>query len=85
MKIQFTFFLAVIALIPLAGQGFSGGFKAGLNFNTFDGPLEDNGAGTEVFNSTTGFHIGATFAYGFTDLFGLKADLMYSQKGVEQR
>jgi len=85
MKIQFTIFLALITSLPLAAQGFSGGFKAGLNFNTFDGPVEDNGAGTEVLNRTTGFHIGATFAYGFTDLFGLKADLMYSQKGAEQK
>ena len=80
--------LPALLLLALAGtgfaQGFSGGFKAGLNFNNIDGPAEmSNGEELETFSTTTGFHIGATFAYAFTDLFGLKADLMYSQKGTE--
>ena len=70
----------------LSAQEFSGGFRAGLNFITIDGPAEMSDDGTqtyETFNNTTGFHVGATFALAFTDLFGLKADLMYSQKGYE--
>ncbi|MGB3799379.1 MAG: porin family protein, partial [Lewinella sp.] len=39
----------------------------------------------EEFRRTTGFHVGATFALAFTDLVGVKADLMYSQKGGEVR
>lgn len=65
-------------------QEFSGGFRAGLNFITIDGPSEMNGTESlESYNNTTGFHVGATFALAFTDLVGVKADLMYSQKGYE--
>lgn len=69
-------------------QGFSGGFRAGLNFIGFSGDLEMSADGSETYefnNRTTGFHVGATFAYEITDLVGLKADLMYSQKGGERR
>ncbi len=83
--------LLSLALLLLGGtslQGqpeFSGGFKAGLNFSNLDGPLEldDDGSELEANNLTTGFHIGATFALAFTDRFGAKADLLYSQKGAE--
>lgn len=68
----------------LAAQEFSGGFRAGLNSMTFSGDLEmDNGMTLEEFNRTTGFHVGATFALAFTDLVGVKANFMYTQKGGE--
>ncbi|MBC6992909.1 outer membrane beta-barrel protein [Neolewinella lacunae] len=82
-----TFLLCLVFLLTSAGvraQEFSGGFRAGLNFNSFDGPAEQSADGTvsyESFQRTTGFHVGATFALAFTDLFGFKADLLYSQKG----
>lgn len=79
--------LLLSSLAPLCGQGFSGGFRAGLNFNTFSADQEmsaDESVTYETFNRTTGFHIGATFAYGFTDLVGIKANLMYSQKGTQR-
>ncbi|MCX8211451.1 MAG: outer membrane beta-barrel protein [Lewinella sp.] len=69
---------------PLIAQEFSGGFRAGLNFNSLDGDQEmsaDESITFEDFTKTTGFHIAATFALGFTDLFGIKANLMYNQKG----
>lgn len=66
--------------VTFAQGEFSGGFKAGLNFNNIDGPTETD---DEVFESNTGFHIGASFVYSFTDLFGVKAELMYSQKGTQ--
>lgn len=69
----------------LSAQEFSGGFRAGLNFESFDSDAEMDPSGMtlETFKRTTGFHVGATFALAFTDLVGLKADLMYSQKGGE--
>ena len=81
--------LCILFLLPcgpaLLAQGFSGGFRAGLNFMTIDGDREGNGNMTfERFNRTTGFHVGATFAYGFTDLVGVKANFMYTQKGYER-
>ena len=78
-----SLFLTAAAL-PLTAQTFSGGFRAGLNFMTFSGDQESfNGAEVESFNRTTGFHVGATFALAFTDLVGVKANLMYTQKGAE--
>ena len=77
----FSLFIAFLLCQSFAiAQGeFSGGFKAGLNFSNFDGPVEEG----EVLDFNTGFHIGATFAYSVTDLFGFKAELMYSQKGSQ--
>lgn len=72
----------------LSAQEFSGGFRAGLNFISFDGDQEMSSvseATFEEFRRTTGFHVAATFALAFTDLVGIKADLMYSQKGGEIR
>lgn len=85
-QLLFSALLFVFAISPLSAQEFSGGFRAGLNFITIDGPAEMSNDGSmtfETFNNTTGFHVGATFALAFTDLFGIKADLMYSQKGYE--
>ncbi len=78
----------LLLLLPgtlLHAQEFSGGFRAGLNFISFDADAEMDADGMtlEEFKRTTGFHVGATFAFEITDLVGLKADLMYSQKGGE--
>lgn len=72
--------ILLVGSITFAQGEFSGGFKAGLNFNNIDGPTE---TADEVFESNTGFHIGASFVYSFTDLIGVKAELMYSQKGTQ--
>ena len=84
-----TLFTALFALLCTCvhAQGFSGGFRAGLNFIALSGDQEMSADGMETFESgrrTTGFHVGATFAYEFTDLVGIKADLMYTQKGGER-
>lgn len=61
-----------------------GGFKTGLNFARFSGPIEKDLAGKELetFKNITGFHIGAAFSYHFSDNFGLRGELMYSKKGA---
>ncbi|RMF01234.1 MAG: PorT family protein [Bacteroidetes bacterium] len=77
-----TIILAVFCLCnwSLYAQGeLSGGFKTGLNFNRLDGP-QNTGV---VYDNNTGFHIGASFLYSITDLFGLKGELLYSQKGTQ--
>lgn len=76
--------LLLLSLGGLQAQEFSGGFKAGLNLNTINGPAESmNGDELEVIGNTTGFHVGAIMGLAITDLFGLKAELMYSQAGAE--
>jgi len=90
LQILVVFFILFLASSALTAQGFSGGFRAGLNFVTLSSDLEDcsqcaDGNSYEFFNRTTGFHVGATFAYAFTDLVGVKANFMYNQKGGEKR
>ncbi|MEM7573829.1 MAG: porin family protein [Bacteroidota bacterium] len=84
MRVFISCLLLAVLGLALQAQQFSGGFKAGLNFNRFEGPVEGvDGMDFESFNNSTGFHVGATFAYEFTDLVGLKMELIYSQKGGE--
>ncbi|MEM8583454.1 MAG: porin family protein [Bacteroidota bacterium] len=86
MRVLLCSATCLLLTLCLNAQGFSGGFKAGLNFNQFSGPQEGNeDMSFEDFRTSTGFHVGATFAYGFTDLVGLKGELIYSQKGGEIR
>lgn len=61
------------------------GFKTGLNFSRLSGPSETdaNGKDLETFDNITGFHIGMTFGYSFTDHFGVRGELLYSKKGVK--
>ena len=61
------------------------GFKTGLNFSQIKGDSETNDAGEnlETWKNTTGFHIGMTFAYKFTDNFGLRGELLYSKRGAK--
>lgn len=66
-------------LLPTSSWGqnqLSYGFKAGLNSSKINGTFE-NGR----YESTSGFHLGVIFSYAITDLFGVKAEFMYSQKG----
>lgn len=78
--------LWILLALPLCltAQEVSGGFKTGLNFSKFDGPvLEDaNGEALESFGYTTGFHVGAIVNFKLTDFFGFRSELLYSQKGT---
>ncbi len=77
-------FLLVFAAFGNA-QGLTYGFKAGLNFSNFSGELEQDDWGDivdEEFRRITSFHVGVGFSYAFTDYFGARAELMYSQKGA---
>lgn len=76
----------LFGVIVLSGQGFSGGFKAGLNFSTLSGgELETDNSNSEVeeFGFNTGFHIGAAFNYKLTDNFGVRAEFLFNQKGTD--
>jgi hypothetical protein len=83
--------LSISVFLLLAGvtaqAQFAYGFKAGLNFSRFAGDLETNDAGMELeeFDLTTGFHVGAVVSYKFNKQFGVRGELLYSQKGVRYR
>ena len=86
MKALLPLVLILTLCTSARAQTFSGGFRAGLNFLTFSGDMEMDELGNDLesFETTTGFHVGATFALAFTDLVGVKANLMYTQKGTER-
>jgi len=89
MTNQKTFFLSATLLLlatALTAQNtVYGGFKAGINFATIDGPLElgANGQELESYSYSTGFHIGVNFNVNITDYFGLRGEVIYGQKGAE--
>lgn len=84
-RIILFFALPLLACLPLSAQEFSAGFRAGLNFATISGPLEMDGDGNELEEYTlkSGFHVGAMANLKFNDAFGLRGELLYSQKGAE--
>jgi len=61
------------------------GFRAGISLAKFDGPPERglNGEILETNKMASGFHIGAQFHYKFGDLMGLRAELLFSQRGTD--
>jgi len=60
------------------------GFKTGLSLSKIDGPSEmSGGTELEVNDNANGFFVGALFRYWFTDLVGVKWELLYSQKGTD--
>lgn len=74
---------ACVQWLPAQGN-FSGGFRAGLTFGTLSGPVESTDAGMALENMSfsSGFHVGATFNYKLTDIFGVRGELLYAQKGT---
>ena len=61
------------------------GFRAGASISKLDGPSElgPNGEELEEYTNAKGFHIGAAVSYKFTDLVGMKAEFVYSQRGTK--
>jgi opacity protein-like surface antigen len=78
-NILFTLVFFVFAIAFAAAQDLSYGFRAGLSFANLDGPKETD----ETFDLNTGFHIGFGFGVSFTDIWGARAELVYSQKGAK--
>lgn len=86
MKFRNIFITAMILALGniIYAQEFGIGFKTGMNFNTFMGPseLDDNGNELEHFDNYRGFHFGAILDYKITDIFGIKGEILYDQKGA---
>ena len=73
--------LSTVAQSDLMGYG----FRAGLSFAKVDGPSElgTDGAELEQNKMSTGFHIGLTLNFKFTDIMGFRTELLYSQRGTD--
>lgn len=82
MKQLFTLIALSVFSLSMQAQGFGYGFKTGLNFNSIK---SDSIRVGEELAQSTGFHIGAIFAYKFTDLMGVRGELLYSIRGGRTR
>lgn len=84
MRLLVLAFLLVLGNFQVNAQ-MKYGFKTGLNFARMIGAEETNisGDNLETWENVTGFHIGMTFAYKFTDNFGLRGELLYSKRGAK--
>ena len=84
-------FLLVISTIAIAttasAQELGYGFRAGLSYSKFigDSELDNMGNALDSYSFTSGFHIGFSVNYSFTDQFGVRGELLFSQKGTEYR
>ena len=56
------------------------GVRAGLNYSTFFGEMEEG----EDYGISGGFHFGINYTYEFNDFFGLRGELLYTQRGAKQ-
>lgn len=85
MRIYSTLLALFLFTGTVVAQDFSFGFKAGLNFSKIDGPseMDSNGSSLEEIDFTRGFQFGPIFNLKFNDFFGVRAELLYSQKGVD--
>ena len=84
----FTLLVLMSAFTTLSlAQEMGYGIRVGLNFNKLNGPSETdaNGNNLETFDYNTGFHVGGVFIFKFTDLFGLKSGIFYSQRGMKYK
>lgn len=79
-----TFLLLLLGAFSANAQ-IKYGFKTGLNFARIIGDSETSadGRNLETWKNSTGFHIGMTFAYKFTDNFGLRGEFLYSKRGAK--
>lgn len=61
------------------------GFRAGMSLAKVDGPSETgpNGEVLEKNKMASGFHIGVTINYKFSDIMGLRSEFLYSQRGTD--
>ena len=85
MKLKYTLTLLFATLLFSLNAQIRYGFKTGLNFANISGPSETdaNGKELETWSNVTGFHIGATFAYGFTDNYSVRTEVLYSKRGAK--
>ena len=79
--------LFVLLFLPLflIGQEWSGGIRAGLNYSSIDGPSEVDAKGNDLEKNTfsSGFHIGGMITRKLNSTVGLRAEILYSQRGTD--
>ncbi|MEM9821705.1 MAG: outer membrane beta-barrel protein, partial [Bacteroidota bacterium] len=68
---------------PMVAQEIASSFRVGLNFSRLPGPSEMDAAGNnlEDHRNTTGFHVAGGAVFKFLENYGMKAELVFSQRG----
>lgn len=61
-------------------QELSYGFRVGLNVSSLNGDTEPG----ESYNTNTGFHVGGGVRFEITDLFGIRTEVVFTQKGTKR-
>lgn len=82
MKNILLSFILLLVITINANAQLTVGFKAGLTYSKLNGPSEMfQGDALETKELSSGFHVGATFNFKITDMFGLRSGLIFNQKG----
>lgn len=61
-------------------QELSYGFRVGLNVSSLNGDTEPG----ESYSTNTGFHVGGGVRFEITDLFGIRSEIVFTQKGTKR-
>ncbi len=61
-------------------QELSYGFRVGLNVSSLNGDTEPG----ESYSTNTGFHVGGGVRFEITDLFGIRTEIVFTQKGTKR-
>lgn len=61
-------------------QELSYGFRVGLNVSSLSGDTEPG----ESYSTNTGFHVGGGVRVEITDLFGIRSEIVFTQKGTKR-
>jgi hypothetical protein len=61
-------------------QELSYGFRVGLNVSSLSGDTEPG----ESYTTNTGFHVGGGVRFEITDLFGIRTEVVFTQKGTKR-
>lgn len=73
--------LLVLAGAPAGAQQVDFGFKGGLNFADIN--VDGDGVEDDDTESTTGLNLGLFLQVGIGDVFALRPELLYSERGTE--
>lgn len=83
-----TLVIALLLALPTISkaQELSYGFRVGLNTSTILGDKEQNASGSDLesFSFNTGFHVGGGVKIEITDLFGIRTEFLFTQKGTKR-
>ncbi len=79
-----TLRLTILSLLCLVfangySQDYNVGIRAGISQSQFLGPSEANA--NESFGLSGGFHFGVNFQWNFTEVVGLRTEILYNQTG----